>query len=603
MHLIRLYILVLAIVILVASCNSRDAAISHALDLAGDNRAELEHVLAACEDDTLRLAAARFLVAGLPHCVSASSTSYIPDITTIKAGYLTDNISLAADVWRSRPWSRCYSTHDFCEYILPHRIADEPLEDWRRVYHDRYAPVLDSLYSGDDPVEAARAIMDYLKAEQPFRYIKDSGSPHKGALYLLRNRVGECREACDLATYVLRALGIPVANDCYITSPCYNSRHQWTAVIDTNGMSVPFVYTDRPISRIRHHDERPQGKVYRSTYSSRSPVADFSGVPAESVPQALRSRYRADVTATYGNAAPLEVTLFDGCDAPVVYLGVFNSREYIPVAAANARNGHAVFPDVERDLVYFPVAWNTNAAAYTPCAWPLSHTRVFAPDTSHTVPAALTRKYSIGNTKYFIMALNGSSIELSASPDFARLHEVARFDSTDRANHYEYDIAAPAPARYARFTCLDEIKAAIGEIHFYSRGREVRPSRVYSTYPLSESEIDRIPNINDSVWDSYLLLSQPGQPVIMDLGRMERIDRVEFVPRNDDNFVRRGDIYELMYFAGPDGWHSLGRQAATGDTLRYPDVPARAMLWLRNHTRGKEEWPFYLDSRGRQVFN
>ena len=36
MHLIRLYILVLAIVILVASCNSRDAAISHALDPVAD---------------------------------------------------------------------------------------------------------------------------------------------------------------------------------------------------------------------------------------------------------------------------------------------------------------------------------------------------------------------------------------------------------------------------------------------------------------------------------------------------------------------------------------------------------------------------------------
>ena len=65
--------------------------------------------------------------------------------------------------------------------------------------------------------------------------------------FLLENRVGYCRDNCDIATYVMRSLGIPITMDFYEMSPSYNSRHFWSALIDTTGLVVPFNYIEREI--------------------------------------------------------------------------------------------------------------------------------------------------------------------------------------------------------------------------------------------------------------------------------------------------------------------------------------------------------------------
>lgn len=36
-------------------------------------------------------------------------------------------------------------------------------------------------------------------------------------------------------------------------------------------------------------------------------------------------------------------------------------------------------------------------------------------------------------------------------------------------------------------------------------------------------------------------------------------------------------------------WISLGRKLAVDNKLHYDDVPKGALLWLKNHTQGKEE--------------
>ena len=89
----------------------------------------------------------------------------VEDLDVMTVDFLIENIDLAFDAWEKRPWSRHYSFLDFCEYILPYRIGDEPLESWRKVYYERYAPVLDSLYQGSDVAVAACVMADYLKNE------------------------------------------------------------------------------------------------------------------------------------------------------------------------------------------------------------------------------------------------------------------------------------------------------------------------------------------------------------------------------------------------------------------------------------------------------
>ena len=94
--------------------------------------------------------------------------------------------------------------------------------------------------------------------------------------------------------------------------------------------------------------------------------------------------------------------------------------------------------------------------------------------------------------------------------------------------------------------------------------------------------------------------SETDVPVVVDFGCPVALRAAVLTPRNDDNFVRPGETYELFYQDGANGWVSLGRQVAAGEVLEYDEVPDNALLWLRNLTKGREEQVFrWVDTDGR----
>ena len=84
------------------------------------------------------------------------------------------------------------------------------------------------------------------------------------------------------------------------------------------------------------------------------------------------------------------------------------------------------------------------------------------------------------------------------------------------------------------------------------------------------------------------------------LDSVYQIDVIRYIFRNDDNNVRKGDRYELLYLSG-GRWLSAGIQTADTISLHYENVPSNTLYWLRNHTRGKEERPFTYED-GIQVW-
>ena len=83
------------------------------------------------------------------------------------------------------------------------------------------------------------------------------------------------------------------------------------------------------------------------------------------------------------------------------------------------------------------------------------------------------------------------------------------------------------------------------------------------------------------------------------LGRKYPYYGEDFSRPYDSNNVRAGDLYELRYWQ--DGWRSLGKMTAESDTLVYEDVPVGALLWLHNHSGGREERIFTYEN-GKQVW-
>ncbi|WP_259330188.1 hypothetical protein [Bacteroides cellulosilyticus] len=349
------YLCVVIVCCTLLSCTGNlQEGVQYALQQAGENRGELSKILKYYQNQPEKLKAARFLIANMPahrtyvgkeidslkqmkkesiqkgrisdeivahwKTFNYSSSQVVEDIDVIKADILIENIDLAFEAWEKRSWSKQYSFEDFCEYVLPYRIGDEPLEKWRRIYYERYSPVLDSLYQGNDVVEAARVMANYLK-EEGFTNHTDFNLPHLGALFLFENRVGYCRDNCDIATYVMRSLGIPITMDFYEVSPSYNSRHFWSALIDTTGFVVPFNYIEQEIVR-QSQNERKRGKVYRYYYGLQQ--EKYSGLYSdEEVPVFFRRPFMKDVSSEYFPESNIKLESSEAIDSHWGYLCVF----------------------------------------------------------------------------------------------------------------------------------------------------------------------------------------------------------------------------------------------------------------------------------------
>ena len=77
----------------------------------------------------------------------------------------------------------------------------------------------------------------------------------------------------------------------------------------------------------------------------------------------------------------------------------------------------------------------------------------------------------------------------------------------------------------------------------------------------------------------------------MDFGSPHRVEKVVYTPRNEVNFIYKGNGGK---------WNSVGRQMAVSDSIVYSGFQG-ALFYLKNHTAGKDERIFeYKD--GKQIF-
>lgn len=153
--------------------------------------------------------------------------------------------------------------------------------------------------------------------------------------------------------------------------------------------------------------------------------------------------------------------------------------------------------------------------------------------------------------------------------------------------------------RYVRFSTPKDIRIELAELSFSYDGVKVNPLKIEGD--VSENKYLKIDNIIDGDVLTYYLPKKGGASMVIDFGKEICFNELMYMPRNDDNFVRIGDVYELFYHGGKDGWISLGQKKATDTFLVYDNMPRGALFYLHDITRGKEEQVFRIEN-GKQVF-
>jgi len=641
------FIICLLIALGLTGCSRYPADVERTLKIAGYNRAELEKALeyySKRPEDRLKLQSAYFLIANMSYhytlihptldifrnriASNPPDANTIPefekqygkltgiqykavnDATVMTADYLIRNIDFSFRLWEEMPWGKHLSFEHFCKEILPYRIGKEPIEDWKEVYYQRYRPMLDTLVNNHDPVAVAGMLFHFLHNNEDWAYVYDHDliTPDLGALALLDMRWGMCREQVSMFIYAMRSVGIPAGMDLFVQHPDNAaSVHEWNYMRDTAGRCIGFEYYDTKIFGQDITDARKRGRVYRKFFQPQSESLPVLHRKKE-IPPTLTDVFLKDVSSEYFPDNMIEQTFIHGQQkASIMYLSVFDNKNWVPVAWSEVKKGKIQFRYLQPGVLYQLSCYISGETipASEPFMMNQDGSVHFAvANTEHTQSVRIVRKYPYPEwwERTRICAVGGQ-FQGANRPDFS--DAVTLYAIPAKAEMTWETIPLNPDTRkfkYARYITAANGRNYIAEVEFYDHDTKL------SGKPIGTegSHLDDPKKTSDKVFDGNPLSYYRSRDEVkgtwagLEFEYPKNITRIRYIFRNDDNNIRIGDNYELVYWM--DGnWKSLGYRIADSYELHFDDVPVGALFLLHNHTRGKEERPFTFEN-GEQVF-
>lgn len=196
-------------------------------------------------------------------------------------------------------------------------------------------------------------------------------------------------------------------------------------------------------------------------------------------------------------------------------------------------------------------------------------------------------EYPIDNHKIEWTNLKGGYFEASNRPDFQSSTIIYR---TDRLYPDKSVITVDTTKAFRYWRYYLNGYHLMAEIEFYdTRKNKITGKTLLPPDPLIKKYPERL-------FDNDPLTCALIAPYIgMDFGKPVSLSEIHYLPRNDDNGITPGQVYELKYHNGQQ-WVSLGQQTASQLYLEFENVPTHALFWLQNLTSGREERIFTYEN-------
>lgn len=640
--------------ILIITCRHPQSSLEMALQKAGSNQAELEKVLRYYQKnpkDSLKYKAACFLIENMPYYNYPSSKqldnyknyylwlrhykkihpkvladsirkTFGPigkvkkkyDIEEIDSAYLCNNIEWAFKVWNEQPWGKNISFKTFCEYILPYRIKDEPLEYWREKYYNKFNSLLTPLKESDSlDIEDPIIVANYLIRKLPHKYHRYTGIVpysfgHIGAEHV-QYLTGSCREVTDFAIYLFRSLGIPCTTDFIPVRSNVNANHFWLTCWDKEGEEymTDFPRILWPVCWNWWYKQDNSAKTYRTTFSLNRELSEKMNCFGEEIYPFWNEPTFIDVTGTtYGKHSknllkiPLSKLYKEKRKGKIAYLCLSYRKEWKPVdwteynpnnlEFRNIRKGGvmriATYEDGELHFITDPfyIDRYTNKLHFYSCS-------------KEKQTVILYIKYHLKDEEQFLERMIGGAFEGSNRRDFSEKDTLFVIREKPHRLNTVVQIQTNKRYRYARYIGSPNTNCNIAEVAFYG----INDTTVLTGNPIGtpgcfqRDGSHEYTNVFDGKsWTSFDYIKPSGGWAGLDFGTPKEIHRIVYTPRNRDNFIRKGDIYELFYCDGK--WQSAGQIKASSDSLTYNNIPKNTLLLLRNYTRGDQERIFIYEN-------
>lgn len=530
----------------------------------------------------------------------SQNNNKISSINKIPTDFIIENIEYSILAWSESMKTNDISFENFCNYILPINVHDEPLVFWRRHLFNNLLSINDSTISLSKKSSAINQEINWFKLDYAF-FCDYPGGISLDNLY--KSRFGFCLHADELIVYSNRAIGIPIAFDY---TPCFADRsggHSWTSVIDNDNnsyaFSTPFI---EPIKGQKLFDGKI-AKVYRKTYSKQPSSLAIQNKGRETLPPMFADACIQDVTYQYPPCFDVPVTLNRRPDSTsYVYLCTFDDQAWQAIAWAHLSESDTVFfANVRPGIVFLPAYFVNNQLL--PAGAPFELTESGKVKPYRTNPAKkqsmeLHRKYPLfPRITMFATYMIGGIFQGANQADFSDADNLFEVEECPHQGWNTINLQNKKRYRYVRYLAPAYSWGNIAEMAFYSAnnstpaltGRPIGGKGIDDKHG-AEATLDENPETwyeTEALHDTY---------VGIDFGSPQPIGKIQFIPRTDNNGIEPGDIYELVYW--DDRWVSCGIQKAKESKLVYNEVPSGGLYLLHNLTKGKEERIFtYTDGK------
>jgi hypothetical protein len=626
-------------VILAIGCSRYSPEIENVLQQAGENRSQLEKVLKHYSHnpaDSLKLRAAEFLIINMPDkysieydvpfenlmtfCIRMNGIesqkdvdeaygSMEPvikyDVQYITGDYLINNIELAFKVWEEQPWNRDVPFDVFCEEILPYRVENEPLENWRKKVLTSYAKLNSSFKTqpGITTMEACSQVNSQLPILQ-----LSTDVPDMNFSMIMASTRGMCDEMVILAVFAMRALGIPVSKDYILKWPNRDLGHSWNSGYGGPGKRFSFMGTESNPEQEGHvYRHISKSKIYRRTFAKQKHIkADSSDIPS-----VLHDRYMKDVTYEYCTDDPqLRYRGFCKVEIPVKYLPSENTG-YAYLAAKGSDSWHIAgwgetdtetvnFGLTGRNIMYLPLYCENGVQ--TPVHYPFTvnendSIRFFEPDTNNYRQFIVTELSSPEHN--LIQRMVSGVFEGSNRSDFSDAEQLHTVQTIGGAYYHTAEIRNPKQYRYVRYVSPAGGYGNVAEIVFYNaKGEKLGGSPFCSPCGLSaDTSVTCQSAFDGNIFTFYDAEQPDSSHTGLDLGKPQTIAKISYFPRHEGNCIYEGQTYEL--YCWEKDWQLFEQQVATSHFLDFR-IPVGGMYYLKNVTTNVVTPWFTLDETGKQ---
>jgi hypothetical protein len=246
--------------------------------------------------------------------------AYMPlvDIVAMDTQTFLDNINYAFKAREEFPWGKEYKDDIFYHYVLPHRVSQEPVENFRPYF---YKELKDKLKNAVTLSDAALAVNKWC---DDMIYFKQTQSRDQGPFETLKSGYGRCEEMMIFYIDAARSVGIPARQAWTPYWAHCDNNHAWTEVYAFGRWNF--------LGACEYADKLDEA-WFRSPAKRAAIVMSVPfGLPDKTSTTEEIYRYADDVPdryaiinsiRNYAKTGELEVTVLDESGDPMVGVNVF----------------------------------------------------------------------------------------------------------------------------------------------------------------------------------------------------------------------------------------------------------------------------------------